>query len=126
MKPVVSVQKHVGYVSIQCFVDFGQFWGGQGGCVCSRLKQGLEFASAEAELAAELIMTSKDTSKKSEKNDVCVFDVNFSDYNQLPIVTKLPDNSIVVEMYPLSGNLKTRVSDEIKKLKNYEYIKFWE
>lgn len=67
-----------------------------------------------------------DLFNRFEKNDVCIFDDNFSDYNQLPIVTKLPDNSIIVEMYPLSGNLKTRVADEIKKLKNYEYIKFWE
>lgn len=67
-----------------------------------------------------------DLFNRFETNDVCIFDDNFSDYNQLPIVTKLPDNSIIVEMYPLSGNLKTRVADEIKKLKNYEYIKFWE
>ena len=67
-----------------------------------------------------------DLFNRFETNDVCIFDVNFGDHKQLPIVTKLPDNSIIVEMYPLYGNLKTKVADEIKKLKNYEYIKFWE
>ena len=67
-----------------------------------------------------------DLFKRLEKNNVCIFDVNFGEYNQLPISTNIPDNSIIVEMYPLSGNLQTRVADEVKELKNYEYIKFWE
>jgi len=67
-----------------------------------------------------------DLFKRLEKNDVCIFDINFGEYNQLPISTNILDDSVIVEMYPLSGDLKTRVADEIKELKNYKYIKFWE
>ena len=57
---------------------------------------------------------------------VSVFDVNFDNHNSIELITNFMDNSLIVEMYPISGDFQTSVINGLKNIENYEYIKFWE
>ena len=55
-----------------------------------------------------------------------MFDVNFDNHNSIELITNFTDNSLIVEMYPISGDFQTSVINGLKNIENYEYIKFWE
>ena len=61
-----------------------------------------------------------------KNHSVSVFDINFDNHNSIELITKFIDNSLIVEMYPISGDFQNSVINGLKNIENYEYIKFWE
>ena len=51
---------------------------------------------------------------------------NFDNHNSIELITNFMDNSLIVEMYPITGDFQTSVINGLKNIENYEYIKFWE
>ena len=67
-----------------------------------------------------------DLYKKLNDENVFVYDEYFKNYESIKFISDFPDKSLIVEMYPLNKNFQAKVNYLIGKLKNYEYIKFWE
>ena len=62
----------------------------------------------------------------SKGESVKIFDLNtekFGDYN---IVNQFQDRSLILEMYPLDAESAKVIEDELSKLNQYKYLRFWE
>ena len=60
------------------------------------------------------------------KKNVYIFDFSNTEDDSFDIRQSFAENSLIVEMYPLSDENQTKITKEINKLKNYDYLKFWE
>ncbi len=67
-----------------------------------------------------------DLYNKLNNGDVFVYDEYFKNHESVQFISKLPNKSLIVEMYPLDEKFQTKINKEIGNLKEYEYIKFWE
>ena len=62
----------------------------------------------------------------SKGENVKIFDLNtekFGDYN---IINQFQDRSLILEMYPLDTESAKLIEDELSKLNQYKYLRFWE
>ena len=62
----------------------------------------------------------------SKGESVKIFDLNtekFGDYN---IINQFQDRSLILEMYPLDTESAKLIEDELSKLNQYKYLRFWE
>lgn len=60
------------------------------------------------------------------KKNVYIFDFSNTEDDSFDIRQSFAENSLIVEMYPLSDENQTKTTKEINKLENYDYLKFWE
>ena len=60
------------------------------------------------------------------KKNVYIFDFSNTEDDSFDIRQSFAENSLIVEMYPLSDENQTKITKEINKLENYDYLKFWE
>ena len=60
------------------------------------------------------------------KKNVYIFDFSNTEDDSFDIRQSFVENSLLVEMYPLSDENQTKITKEINKLENYDYLKFWE
>ena len=60
------------------------------------------------------------------KKNVYIFDFSNTEDDSYDIRQSFAENSLIVEMYPLSDENQTKITKEINKLENYDYLKFWE
>ena len=60
------------------------------------------------------------------KKNVYIFDFSNTEDDSFDIRQSFAENSLIVEMYPLSEENQTKITKEINKLENYDYLKFWE
>lgn len=60
------------------------------------------------------------------KKNVYIFDFSNTEEDSFDIRQSFVENSLLVEMYPLSDENQTKITKEINKLENYDYLKFWE
>ena len=60
------------------------------------------------------------------KKNVYIFDFSSTEDDSFDIRQSFAENSLIVEMYPLSDENQTKITKEINKLENYDYLKFWE
>ena len=60
------------------------------------------------------------------KKNVYIFDFSNTENDSFDIRQSFAENSLIVEMYPLSDENQTKITKEINKLENYDYLKFWE
>ena len=60
------------------------------------------------------------------KKNVYIYDFSNTEDDSFDIRQSFAENSLIVEMYPLSDENQTKITKEINKLKNYDYLKFWE
>ena len=58
--------------------------------------------------------------------NVYIFDFSNTEDDSFDIRQSFAENSLIVEMYPLSDENQTKITKEINKLENYDYLKFWE
>ena len=63
---------------------------------------------------------------KLHKKNVYIYDFSNTEDDSFDIKQSFAENSLIVEMYPLSDENQTKITKEINKLKNYDYLKFWE
>ena len=63
---------------------------------------------------------------KLHKKNVYIYDFSNTEDDSFDIRQSFAENSLIVEMYPLSDENQTKITKEINKLKNYDYLKFWE
>ena len=63
---------------------------------------------------------------KLHKKNVYIYDFSNTKDDSFDIKQSFAENSLIVEMYPLSDENQTKITKEINKLKNYDYLKFWE
>ena len=63
---------------------------------------------------------------KLHKKNVYIYDFSNTEDDSFDIRQSFAENSLIVEMYPLSDENQTIITKEINKLKNYDYLKFWE
>jgi len=63
---------------------------------------------------------------KLHKKNVYIYDFSNTKDDSFDIKQSFAENSLIVEMYPLSDENQTIITKEINKLKNYDYLKFWE
>ena len=63
---------------------------------------------------------------KLHKKNVYIYDFSNTEDDSFDIRQSFADNSLIVEMYPLSDENQTKITKEINKLENYDYLKFWE
>ena len=63
---------------------------------------------------------------KLHKKNVYIYDFSNTEDDSFDIKQSFAENSLIVEMYPLSDENQTIITKEINKLKNYDYLKFWE
>ena len=62
----------------------------------------------------------------SKGESVKIFDLNtekFGDYN---IINQFQERSLILEMYPLDTESAKVIEDELSKLNQYKYLRFWE
>ena len=62
----------------------------------------------------------------SKSQSVHIFDLDNFQYNDSEIKQNFLEKSLVVEMYPIGTNLRTKVQEELKAIDEFVYIKFWE
>ena len=67
-----------------------------------------------------------DLYNKLNNGNVFVYDEYFKNHESIKFISKLPNESLIVEMYPLDKDFQTKINKEIGNLTEYEYIKFWE
>jgi UDPglucose 6-dehydrogenase len=67
-----------------------------------------------------------DLYKKFNNENIYVYDEYFENFESVKFISDFPDESLIVEMYPLNKNFQEELNFKIGKLKNYEYIRFWE
>ena len=67
-----------------------------------------------------------DLYNKLNNGNVFVYDKYFKNHESIKFISKLPNESLIVEMYPLDKDFQTKINKEIGNLIEYEYIKFWE
>ena len=67
-----------------------------------------------------------DLYNKLNDGNVFVYDEYFKNHESIRFISKLPNESLIVEMYPLDKDFQTKINKEIGNLIEYEYIKFWE
>ena len=67
-----------------------------------------------------------DLYNKLNNGNVFVYDEYFKNHESIRFISKLPNESLIVEMYPLDKDFQTKIDKEIENLIEYEYIKFWE
>ena len=60
------------------------------------------------------------------KKNVYIFDFSNTEDDSFDIRQSFAENSLIVEMYPLNDENQTKITKEINKLENYDYLKFWE
>ena len=60
------------------------------------------------------------------KKNVYIYDFSNTEDDSFDIRQSFAENSLIVEMYPLSDENQTKITKEINKLENYDYLKFWE
>ncbi len=60
------------------------------------------------------------------KKNVYIYDFSNTEDDSFDIRHSFAENSLIVEMYPLSDENQTKITKEINKLENYDYLKFWE
>ena len=60
------------------------------------------------------------------KKNVYIYDFSNTEDDSFDIRQSFTENSLIVEMYPLSDENQTKITKEINKLENYDYLKFWE
>ena len=63
---------------------------------------------------------------KLHKKNVYIYDFSNTEDDSFDIRQSFAENSLIVEMYPLSDENQTKITKEINKLENYDYLKFWE
>ena len=62
----------------------------------------------------------------SKNQSVHIFDLNNFEYNESKIKQNFLEKSLIAEMYPIGGSLKSKVEEELKAINEFTYIKFWE
>ena len=60
------------------------------------------------------------------KKNVYIYDFSNTEDDFFDTRQSFAENSLIVEMYPLSDENQTKITKEINKLENYDYLKFWE
>ena len=60
------------------------------------------------------------------KKTVYIYDFSNTEDDSFDIRQSFAENSLIVEMYPLNDENQTKITKEINKLENYDYLKFWE
>jgi len=62
----------------------------------------------------------------SKNQSVHIFDLNNFEYNESKIKQNFLEKSLIAEMYPIGGSLKSKVEEELKAINEFTYIKFWQ
>ena len=62
----------------------------------------------------------------SSSKNIYVYDEYFKKYENINFLHSFLEDSLIVEMYPLSGDFQDNVNNELKKINKYTYIRFWE
>ena len=60
------------------------------------------------------------------KKTVYIYDFSNTEDDSFDIRQSFAENSLIVEMYPLNDENQAKITKEINKLENYDYLKFWE
>jgi len=63
---------------------------------------------------------------KSKKENVYIFDLNTDSFGEYVAHNEFKEDSLIVEMFPLSVKSSTEIQDKLNQINKFKYLRYWE